>query len=82
MNNRLTDWFSVYSGVRHNLGPTLFAIYVHDVITCINQLNVGVPISEKDSISVLLYADDRYSANGSVCRRSSKNAKCPTRMDN
>ena len=60
MNNRLTDWFSVYSGVRqgYNLAPTLFAIYVNDVTMCINQLNVGVPISETDSISVLLYADD------------------------
>ena len=61
VNNRLTDWFSVYSGVRQgdNLAPTLFAIYVNDVTTCINELNVGVPISDTDSISVLLYADDR-----------------------
>ena len=60
VDNRLTDWFSVYSGVRQgdNLAPTLFAIYVDDVTTCINQLNVGVPISETDSLSILLYADD------------------------
>ena len=60
VNNRLTDWFSVYSGVRQgdNLAPTLFAIYVNDVTTCINELNVGVPISDTDSISVLLYVDD------------------------
>lgn len=39
VNNRLTDWFSVYSGVRKgdNLAPTLFAIYVNDVTTCINN---------------------------------------------
>ena len=50
----------MYSGVRQvdNLATTLFAINVNDVMTCINQLNVGVPISETDSISVLLYADD------------------------
>ena len=60
VDNRLTDWFSVYSGVRQcdNLAPTLFAIYVNDVTACINELNVGIPISETDSISVLLYADD------------------------
>ena len=60
VNNRLTDWFSVYSGVRQgdNLAPTLFAIYVNDETACINQLNVGVPISETDSISIMLYADD------------------------
>ena len=60
VNNRLTDCFSVYSGVRQGdkLAPTLFAIYVNDVTTCINQINVGVPFSETDSISALLYADD------------------------
>ena len=53
VDNRLTDWFSVYSGIRQGdkLAPTLFAIYVDDVTTCINQLNVGVPISETDSLS-------------------------------
>ena len=60
MDNRHTDWFSVYSGVLQgdNLAPTLFAIYENDVTTCINLLNVGVPFSETDSISILLYADD------------------------
>ena len=54
-----TDWFSVLCGVRQgdNLSPTLFALYVNDLIQEIKGLNAGIQIDEHN-ISVLAYADD------------------------
>ena len=55
----LSDWFSVNAGVRQgdNLAPSLFAIYVNDLVSDINSLNRGVPIGNT-SVSCLIYADD------------------------
>ena len=70
INNIMTDSFSVESGVRQgdNLAPTLFTLYINDLIPVINELDVGVStgdskISILSEISlhlfpILLYADD------------------------
>ena len=60
VNGQLTDWFSVNSGVRQgdNLAPTLFAIFVNDIASDINGLNLGIPIANDERLSILKYADD------------------------
>ena len=59
INNVLTDWFITESGVRQgdNLSPTLFALYLNDLVLDINSQNLGVAFGNS-RISVLLYADD------------------------
>ena len=60
VNGRLTDWFSQTAGVRQGdtLAPTLFAIFINDLVPEINNLRCGLPISDDNTISILLYADD------------------------
>ena len=59
INNVMTDSFSIASGVRQgdSLAPTLFFLYINDLIPVINELDVGVSIGDT-KISILLYADD------------------------
>jgi hypothetical protein len=38
--------------------PTLFAIFVNDLVQEINDLHLGIKMNETSSISMLLYADD------------------------
>ena len=59
INNVMTDSFSVESGVRQgdNFAPTLFTLYINDLIPVINELDVRVSIGDS-KISILLYADD------------------------
>ena len=40
-----------------NLAPTLFTLYINDLIPVINELDVGVSICDS-KVSILLYADD------------------------
>ena len=61
INGHLTNWFPVRSGVRQGdtLSPTLFALFINDLVLDINESRTGVPISYgTDMISALLYADD------------------------
>ena len=55
----LTDWFSINSGVRQgdNLAPTLFAIYINDLMMDINDIAKGVRVGT-ECVSGLVYADD------------------------
>ena len=59
LNGRLTDWFSVRSGVRQgdSLSPTLFALFINDLATEIKEAKLGVDVDDTN-ISILLYADD------------------------
>ncbi|CAC5399200.1 unnamed protein product [Mytilus coruscus] len=54
-----TDWFSVDFGVRpgDNLAPTLFVLFIDDLVPLIKGLSQGVFIGN-DMISCLFYADD------------------------
>ncbi len=55
----LTDWFQTYCGLIQGdtLSPTLFNIFINDLVDDVNSLNLGVFI-DGHRISILLYADD------------------------
>ncbi|VDI32657.1 Hypothetical predicted protein, partial [Mytilus galloprovincialis] len=59
LNDTLTDWFSCNSGVRQgdNLSPTLFSIFINDLVQEVKDLDLGVSIGNSN-VSILLYADD------------------------
>ena len=59
INNCLTDWFDILSGVRQgdNLAPTLFAFFVDNLAGDINRLDCGVQIGN-EKCGILMYADD------------------------
>ena len=59
LNNTLTNWFRSESGVLQGdtLSPTLFNIFINDLIPSVKSLNKGVPIGDQN-LSILLYADD------------------------
>ena len=60
INGRLTDWFSQTAGVRQGdtLAPTLFAIFINDLVPEINNLGKGIQLTPDLMVSILLYADD------------------------
>ena len=53
VNNLLTGWFSVEKGLQQgdNLAPTLFALYVNDLIPEINYLGCGIALEGETCIS-------------------------------
>ena len=55
----MTDWFHTLNGVRQGdtLAPTLFAIFINDLIEELNLLKKGVDINGENVVA-LLYADD------------------------
>ncbi len=59
VNHLNTSWFNTKSGVRQgdSLSPTLFALYINDLIHEIDSLKKGITINGRH-ISALLYADD------------------------
>ena len=55
----MTTWFRVNSGVRQGdpLSPSLFSLFINDLIKDIKRSNLGVSIGN-DKVSILAYADD------------------------
>ena len=59
INNVVSKWFDVTNEVRQgdSFSPTLFSIYLNDLVTEMNDLNAGVAVADI-CITLLLYADD------------------------
>ena len=59
MNDFTTGWFSTPFGVKQGdvLSPTLFAIFVNDLVQEIKNSGLGVMLDDV-VVSCLLYADD------------------------
>ena len=60
VNELKSDAFKLDSGVKQGdpLSPTLFGLFINDLVSDINELNMGIDISNDIVLSVLLYADD------------------------
>ena len=56
----MTDMFGVDMGVKQGckISPSLFFVYVNDLVDEINNLNLGIPINESCILSIVLYTDD------------------------
>ena len=59
VNGFFTDWFSVNCGLKQGccLSTLFFNLYINDLVTMVNALNVGVDIGA-EKVAVMLYADD------------------------
>jgi len=59
INGECGQWFNTEHGVRQGdcLSPTLFSLFINDLITEINSLEQGIKIG-RESLSILCYADD------------------------
>ena len=59
INGKTSNWFSCKSGVKQgdNCSPTLFSIFVDDLVKEINELGLGINVGD-ETLSMLLYADD------------------------
>eukprot|EP00732_Lithocolla_globosa_P001849 Lithocolla_globosa_v1_NODE_1037_length_2922_cov_4.479791.p2 type:complete len:288 gc:universal NODE_1037_length_2922_cov_4.479791:1924-1061(-) len=60
LNGILTDWFPIEKGVKQGclLSPILFDIFLNDLITDLNALDLGVKINLSRKLCCLFYADD------------------------
>ncbi len=59
VKDNITEWFDISSGVRQgdSLSPTLFGLFINDLISEVNIFNFGVNINDI-IISILAFADD------------------------
>ena len=59
LNGKLTDWFECNSGLVQgdSSSPTIFSLFANDLVSEINNLDLGIDIGH-GKISLLLYADD------------------------
>ena len=59
LNRKKSSWFSCKSGVKQGdkCAPTLFSVFVDDLVKEINALGLGINVGE-EKLSMLLCADD------------------------
>ncbi len=59
INNILTEWFDTNCGVKQGdtLSPSMFGIFINDIVDNIKSVNVGVNINGIN-VCILLYIDD------------------------
>lgn len=59
INEHLTDWFPTPCGVKQGdiLSPTLFAVFINDLVSEVKEANVGAKIGDS-KVCILVYADD------------------------
>ena len=59
VNHDLTEWFDVSCGVKQGciLSPTLFAMYIDDLVDTLKRTNAGIECGDC-VVTSLLYADD------------------------
>jgi len=59
LNKAYTEWFETNSGVKQGdcLSPTLFGIYINDLVSELNSHDLGVKLRDV-KVSILLFADD------------------------
>ncbi len=59
INGLYSEWFNVSRGLKQSclLSPILFNIYINDLLTTLNNFNIGIQIDD-DLIAALAYADD------------------------
>ena len=60
VNHQCTPYFSVDQGVKQGclLSPSLFNLFINDVLSRLNVSGLGVDCGEMINISILAYADD------------------------
>ena len=60
VNGSYTDFFNITAGVKQGdvISPTLFSIFIDDLVKGIKQLDLGVEIDTNFQVSILLFADD------------------------
>ena len=60
INGHITQRFFSNIGVRQGdtLSPTLFNIFINDIVHEINSLGLGILLDNGERVSILLYADD------------------------
>ena len=60
IKNFTTNWFPIKTGIRQgdSLSPTLFAIFINDLVVEIKEEYKGVKLNDNLSVPILLYADD------------------------
>jgi len=72
INNKVTEWFDCKTGVKQgdNMSPTIFSVFANDLVSDINDLDLGFEFDGR-KLSALLYADDI-----AVCARSEEDLQC------
>jgi len=59
VNGYITTWFAMECGIRQGdtLAPTIFNIYINDLVDKIKELKCGLTLGDVD-ISIIVFADD------------------------
>ena len=60
VGNNVTNWFESANGVKQGdaLSPTLFSVFVNDLLECIQNTGMGVKYDDSLILNILAYADD------------------------